>query len=112
MYTRILVPVDGSAASAQGLDEAIELARHLKARLRLVHVVEPWLMITGETTALIIHQVVESIRSVGTALLTECRQKVTKAGVEVDVELIETAGTSAGECIVKKAEEVDADLIV
>ena len=112
MYTRILVPVDGSVASARGLDEAIELARHLKARIRLVHVVEPWVMVSPETTAATLHQVAENIRSVGAGLLKECENKVTNAGIKVDAELIETFGDSAGECIVKKAKEVDADLIV
>ena len=112
MYTRILVPVDGSAASARGLDEAINLARVLKACLRLVHVMEPWLMVSGEPSALTIDQVVEKLRSVGAALLTECREKAGKAGVDVDAELIDSAGSSAGECIVKKAAEVDSDLIV
>lgn len=112
MYTRILVPVDGSAASARGLDEAIKLARYLKARLRLVHVMEPWLMVSGEPSALTIDQVVESVRSAGAAQLTECREKASKAGVDVDAELIDSAGGSAGECIVKKAAEVNSDLIV
>jgi len=112
MYTRIMVPVDGSEASAQGLDEAIDLASHLKARMRLVHVIEPWIMVTAETVADTIHQVAESIRSVGSALLEVCEKKVRDAGVEVDADLIETVGTSAGECIVNKAKEVHADLIV
>ena len=111
MYTRILVPVDGSAASARGLDEAIELARHLKARLRLVHVVEPWVMVAPEAPAAAL-QVAESIRSIGAGLLKECESKVTNAGIRVDAELIETVGDSAGECIVRKAKEVDAELIV
>jgi hypothetical protein len=109
MYTRILVPVDGSAASARGLDEAIELARPLKARMRLVHVVEPWVMVSPETTAATLHQVAENIRSVGAGLLKECENKVTNAGIKVDVELIETFGDSAGKCIVRKAKEVEAD---
>jgi nucleotide-binding universal stress UspA family protein len=112
MYARILVPVDGSTASTQGLDEAIELARHLKARMRLVHVVEPWVMVTTDMMAVNMHQIAESIRSVGAELLKGCEKKVTHAGIEVDAELIETTGRSAGECIVQKAQEVDADLIV
>ena len=112
MYSRVLVPVDGSAASTLGLDEAMELARHLKARIRLVHVVEPWVMVTPEAIPVNIHQIAESIRSRGTALLQECENKVTKAGIEVDVELIETMGMSAGEWIVTKATEFNADLIV
>jgi nucleotide-binding universal stress UspA family protein len=112
MYARILVPVDGSAASARGLDEAIDLARHLKARMRRVHVVEPWVMVTPETIPVTVHNVAEIIRNNGAALLKECENKVPKANIEVDAELIETMGTSVGECIVKKAKEVDADLII
>jgi len=40
-YKRILVPVDGGPVSAKGLKEAIKLARAARARLRLLHVVEP-----------------------------------------------------------------------
>lgn len=112
MYSLILVPVDGSAASTQGLNEAIELARSLKARIRLAHVVEPWVMVTPEMIAGTAHQVAETIRSVGSALLEEHANKVKKAGVEVDAELIESLGHSAGECIVKNARDVKADLIV
>jgi nucleotide-binding universal stress UspA family protein len=112
MYTRILVPVDGSAASTRGLDEAIELARHLGARMRLVHVVEPWVMVTSETMALNVQQTAEVVRSRGAALLKECESKVTNSGVAVDSELIETIAASAGECIVRMAREIDADLIV
>ncbi|HET7609437.1 MAG TPA: universal stress protein [Gammaproteobacteria bacterium] len=112
MYTRILVPVDGSAASARGLDEAIELARHLKARVQLVHVVEPWIVVGAEAPPAAVLQIVESVRSNGAALLKDCEKKVRNAGVEVDRELIETLGSSPGECIVTKASELNADLIV
>jgi len=40
MYQRILVPVDGSATSAKGLDEAIRLAKLTGASLELVNVVD------------------------------------------------------------------------
>jgi nucleotide-binding universal stress UspA family protein len=112
MYTRILVPVDGSAASARGLDEATELARHLKARMRLVHIVEPWVMVSPETTAATIHHVAENIRNAGADLLKECGDKVRNAGIDFDAELVETFGDTAGQSIVRRAKEVDADLIV
>jgi nucleotide-binding universal stress UspA family protein len=112
MYTRILVPVDGSAASARGLDEAIELARNLKARMRLVHVVEPWSMITTDTITANAHEIAELIRNAGARLLMESEKKVASSGIEVDADLIETVGSSAGECIVNKAKEINADLII
>ena len=40
MYTKILVPVDGSPTSNRGLDEAIKLARLTGAKLKLLHVVD------------------------------------------------------------------------
>ncbi|GFE91334.1 universal stress protein [Steroidobacter agaridevorans] len=112
MYRRILVPVDGSAAASQGLDEAIELASNLKARLRLVHVVEPIVMMPAEAMAGAVIELAEGIRQAGSELLKECEQQVAKAGVEVDRALIEALGRSAGECVVKEAEEAKADLIV
>lgn len=112
MYARIMVPIDGSDPSHRGLDEAIELARHLKSRIYLVHVVEPWVMVTPETMPATVLQVTEDVRSAGQALLNQCKSKVAQAGIEVDTELIESLGASAGEHIVRKAREVNADLIV
>jgi nucleotide-binding universal stress UspA family protein len=113
MYTRILVPVDGSDAAARGLDEAIDLALHLKAHVQLVHVVEPWIMMAPETMPVTVHQIADIRRSAGAKLLEECEDKVAKAGVQVDAELIETLlGGTAGECIVNKAKEANADLVI
>jgi nucleotide-binding universal stress UspA family protein len=112
MYSRILVPIDGSEASTRGLDEAIELARHLKANVRLVHVVEPYVMVTLETMPVTVHQIAEIRRRAGVELLQDSESKVKNAGIEVDVELIETPGGSTGEYIVNKAREISADLIV
>ena len=113
MYRRILVPVDGSAAASEGLDEAIELARHLQARIWLLHIIEPVVMVPVEAmAATAVQQVIEGVRIAGVELLKECEQKVAKAGIEVDQELIETVGRSAGECIVNKVEETKSDLIV
>jgi nucleotide-binding universal stress UspA family protein len=112
MYSRILVPVDGSEPSNQGLDEAIDLARHLRAQLRLVHVVEPYVMVTPEAMPITVHQIAQIRRDAGVALLQESENKARNAGVEAEVELIETPGGSVGEYIVNKAKEIDADLIV
>src|SRR5947209_3414245 len=40
MYTRILVPVDGSATAERGLREAMQWAAQTKAELVLLHVVD------------------------------------------------------------------------
>ncbi len=41
MYPLILIPVDGSEASRAALQEALELAREQRARVRLIYVCEP-----------------------------------------------------------------------
>ena len=46
MYRRILVAVDGSAASRRGLDEGIRLAKATGARLLLVHVINTLILDT------------------------------------------------------------------
>jgi nucleotide-binding universal stress UspA family protein len=112
MYSHILVPIDGSATSAKGLDEAIALARHLKSRLRLVHVVQLAGMVTPESLPLATDQTADAIRSAGNKLLQECKDKATKAGVEAEVDLVETTASTAGECIVATATASQADLIV
>src|SRR5689334_9286420 len=99
MYQRILVPVDGSAAASQGLDEAIDLASHLHARIRLVHVVEPIIMMPAEAMAGAVIQLADSVRHAGAELLDDCKKKVAQSGIEVDQDLIEAIGRSAGECV-------------
>ena len=45
MFRQILVPVDGSHTSARGLAVAIRLAKDQGAKLRLVHVVEEYVVV-------------------------------------------------------------------
>src|SRR6267154_4522222 len=40
MYKRILVPIDGSRASTQGLREALRFAKDQNAKVRIVHIVD------------------------------------------------------------------------
>ena len=47
MYKRILVPVDGSATAAKGLEEAIRLAKLTGASLELVNVVDEMSLALG-----------------------------------------------------------------
>jgi len=60
IYSELAVP-----RARLPLDEAIELACHLKARMRRVHVVEPWVMVTRETMAANLQQIAELKRSGG-----------------------------------------------
>ena len=49
MYSRILVPIDGSETSAHALDAALELAHEHDAELKPVYVVDvPQLVYSGQ----------------------------------------------------------------
>jgi nucleotide-binding universal stress UspA family protein len=112
MYARILVPVDGSEASAQGLKEAIKLARDLNASLRLVHVIDELVMVSSDVATAHVGKVIDLLRTRGESLLKESEAVARQAGVDVDTALVEAIGGPAGEHIVQKAIECRADLIV
>ena len=42
MYRHILVPTDGSLVSARAEKAAVEMAKKLRARITVAHVMEPW----------------------------------------------------------------------
>lgn len=45
MYQHILVPLDGSATSDRGLQEAVRLATEQKGKQRLLHVIDDFPML-------------------------------------------------------------------
>jgi nucleotide-binding universal stress UspA family protein len=113
MYARILVPVDGSDTSRLGLTEAIQLAKSLNARIRVVHIVNKLPSITAvELAADMVQALIDQLRSQGECILHDSVLAARAAGVDVDSRLIEALGTEAGEGIVEEATSWPADLIV
>ena len=112
MYSRILVPVDGSEASTLGLQEAVRLAKALHACIRVVHVIDSVSLLSVTTGVAGYSLVMESLRKAGGLLLAEAQALVAKEGIEVDTALVEAATVATGECVVRKAREYHADLIV
>ena len=112
MYRNILVPVDGSRASEQGAREAIQIAKTLGSRIRLIHVVNktPWIA-PGAAPAVIEDLIADLVRA-GESVLQRIRAEVRAAGVEVEDRLIEARGERAGEIAVSEASSWPADLIV
>ena len=112
MYERILVAIDGGDAARAALGEAIELARSLDARLRLVHVINqtPWAAsgVTGET----LQQLLDGLRGTGESLVHEALAAARGARVQTDSRLVEAPGAAAGEYVIKEASAWPANLIV
>lgn len=112
MYKRILVPVDGSPTASQGLQEAITLARDQGAEILLLHVVNDWPVAAGDIAAVNLEAGSKALREAGAELLTRAEEQVRAAGLTVHRALVEELGVPVGECIVQRAREWPADLIV
>ena len=117
MYSRILVPIDGSQAAMAGLQEAIKLCHSPVARLRLVHVVNeiivasPFVVGTFDPIAFST-EIVQKLREDARALLSHAESLVRQHDVQVECEPLEALGRPAGEEIVRHAREWPADIIV
>ncbi len=113
MYKRILVPVDGSATSAKGLEEAIRLAKLTGASLELVNVVDEMSLAFGvEAYATYSQDVLAALREGAREILEKAQQRAASAGVGVDTKAIETFGARVADLIVDEAVATKADLIV
>jgi nucleotide-binding universal stress UspA family protein len=111
-FQRILVPVDGSGPSKQGLAKATELARALGARVFLLHVAEPVpLAITPEAAAYS-PQLVDDIHSAGADILAAAAAQAKAAGVDCETFQVDALGPGVPAGILGEAARVHADLIV
>ncbi|MGC8519857.1 MAG: universal stress protein [Steroidobacteraceae bacterium] len=112
MYQRILVPLDGSSAAAQGLREAINLARDQGAEILLLHVVDEWRIAAGDIAAVNLDAGSKALREAGAQLLKQAEEQVREAGIQAQTVLLEELGVPIGECVVRRAQQWPADLIV
>jgi nucleotide-binding universal stress UspA family protein len=109
MYQRILVPIDGSAASAQGLEEAIRLAKLTNGQIRLLHVIEtPTAFYPDVAVAGLLEQMEEAAKGV----MSKARVRVVDAGVAVDTLLETDFGSSLAEAVQQQINQWNADLVV
>jgi nucleotide-binding universal stress UspA family protein len=110
MYQRILVPVDGSATSNAGLDEAVRLAKLTGARLRLVHVPDANLFAIGIESY--VGDVLQLLSEAGAQVLAEAKARVEASGVAVDTVLGEVFGKRVCEVVNDQVTAWQADLLV
>jgi nucleotide-binding universal stress UspA family protein len=112
MYSKILVPVDGSEASTQGLQEAIKIAKQLGSHIRLLHTVAEFVFDSTHKDPAYVTDLIASMRDCGTAILAESEKLVTSQHIAHDTLLLESIGGSAADSIAQQAKEWQADLIV
>jgi nucleotide-binding universal stress UspA family protein len=113
MYKRILVPVNGSRASAAGLHEAIGLAQELGARMRLIHVIDKRVIAAGNRAGVdCAAGLCDALITRGRSILERARSLAQDEGVEVDDAISRFAIARAASAILADSEQWRPDLIV
>ena len=109
-YRKILVAVDGSAASGKGLAEALRLAGETSS-VCILHVVDDLPAVAGMAPSAWM-DLLPALRRQGREILEAAQKTAKAAGVEAAGVLREIVGGSAAGEIVGEAEKQGADLIV
>jgi nucleotide-binding universal stress UspA family protein len=112
MYTRILVPIDGSTTAQRGLDEAIGLARQLGSRLHLLNVVDARLLMGEMAIYAPPAQLLDDWRAEGEKLLASAVAQALAQGVAADSALQCDPGQRVCDMILREAASAGAELIV
>jgi nucleotide-binding universal stress UspA family protein len=110
VYQRILVPVDGSPTSLQGLEEAIRLAKMTGGVLRLVHVVNELNFATG--FEIYTADMIGLLKEAGERVLADAEACTTAAGVKAEAFFSESFGSRVCDVVIDDAKTWHADLIV
>ena len=109
MYQRILVPVDGSTTSMNGLEKAIRLCKASRAKLRILHVVDG---IAFSREHSMFTATAEKFRESGRKLLKEAMARARKQQVRAESRMVENLTGRAADTIAKEASKWKADVIV
>ncbi len=109
MFKRILVPVDGSATSMNGLGKAMRLAKANRARLRILHVVDG---IAFSRRHSMFTATAAKFRESGRKLLREVMANLRDQKLPAESRLVENLTGRAADTIVKEAGKWKADVIV
>ena len=112
MYQSILVPLDGSEPSHNGLGHAIYLARETHATLHLVHVIDSFPMMFELSSQGGIESMSQSLRRWAEGMLETGRRQAAEQGVKAEVILRELTQGRVADVIIEVAKEASCDLIV
>ena len=111
MFTRILIPTDGSDLANKAAKNALEMAKLQGASVVGVYVIDPFPYIgLGEASALGLQAYMEEVQVAAQSALTQIRAEAEALGVRYQGDTIERSATYEG--ILDTAEAEHCDLIV
>jgi nucleotide-binding universal stress UspA family protein len=88
MFSKILVPVDGSDNSFRALEQAIFLAKGTGASLTAMHVIENPPTVYVESQKLL-NELLANYRAESAKVLDRCKQVAEKSGVQIETVIAE-----------------------
>ena len=112
MYTKILVPIDGSPTSTRGLDEAIALAHFSHGQLRLIHVVDELSYFTGFEYGTVRTDIVRLMEEQGLKILQDGQARAVAAGVPGETAIFLNLDGRLSAVVEREAASGRADLVV
>lgn len=112
MYKRILVPVDSSASSAQGLLEAVRLAKDQGARLRIVHIVDESALVQYPEAVDFSGEILKTFVADGEKTLRDAVALAKRHKLVPEHVLYQTLITAVADVVLKEAKKWRADIIV
>jgi len=113
MYSRILVPIDGSETSHRGLAEAIQMAKLTGGRIKLLHVFDAQSLATYPVADFsLTPDGWGLLKEAGESILNAGRSLVQAAGVPVETELRDGLALRVSDGVVAEAQRWAADLVV
>ena len=111
-YRKILVPVDGSAASTRALRELMRLAGD-DARLRVIHVIDEMAQArvampgAGAASA----NILGALEKAGAKALADAEKVVQKESVRVETAMLRSGGRNVADVVLDDAKRWGAELI-
>ncbi len=128
LFSRILVPLDGSEHSIRALMIAAEIAKKFKANITLIHVYSVIPPVAPESTASIqetvlkpifapaeLGEMIEATKKAGERILIEAKEKLHSETLDVDTINVDTLlneGNNTVQEITRIAKDGNFDLIV
>ena len=112
MYSRILVPVDGSAPAESGMQEAVRIAAGTGATLVVLNVVTEFPMLMDPIAMVDYTQLLEALKRTGAELVARAARSVAEAVIACETVVVEASTSQASDVIVEQAKHCRCDLIV
>jgi nucleotide-binding universal stress UspA family protein len=112
MYSKILVPVDGSETSTAGLNEGVRLAKIHGSQLCVMHIVNEFVLNYTWAPGQYSDNLFETMRQGGKEILDSAEKVALAQGIRPIRIMVESVGGVAADLILEQAKKWHADLIV